>query len=181
MPPPPNLLTHVAPEVGITKPISPFSYFPNFSTSPKYMLAIEYHVHIWQVSPQLSCSDTCQIWMRLKERNRYFCQIENFAYGEIDKQSFSNPHPWTQWVYHTETDRSSGWLPWSSLEMLKLAFNISSDKQGSHPDIHVSVALASPHIQWNVYQNYVTYVRLYITDTWYPVQFICICISVPVM
>ena len=26
--------------VGITKPTSPFRYFPNFSTSPKYMLAI---------------------------------------------------------------------------------------------------------------------------------------------
>ena len=26
------------------------------------MLAIEYHVHIWQVLPQLSCGDTCQIY-----------------------------------------------------------------------------------------------------------------------
>ena len=59
------------------------------------MLAVEYHVHIWQVSPQLSCGDTCQIWMRFKEYNRYFCQIENFAYGEIDERSFSNPHPWS--------------------------------------------------------------------------------------
>ena len=25
----------------------------------------------------------------------YFCEIENFAYGEINEQSFSNPHPWT--------------------------------------------------------------------------------------
>ena len=71
----------------------PFRYFPNFSTSPKYMLAIEYHVHIWQVSPQLSCGDICQIWMRFKECNRYFCQIEYFAYGEIDERNFSNPHP----------------------------------------------------------------------------------------
>ena len=58
------------------------------------MLAIEYHVHIWQVSLQLSCGDTCQIWMTFKEYNRYFCQIENFAYGEIDERNFSNPHPW---------------------------------------------------------------------------------------
>ena len=34
----------------------------------------------------------------------------------------------------TGTKRSSGWLPWSSLGRLKLAFNISSDEQGSHPD-----------------------------------------------
>ena len=25
--------------------------------------------------------------------SRYFCQIENFAYGEINERSFSNPHP----------------------------------------------------------------------------------------
>ena len=24
----------------------------------------------------------------------YFCHIENFAYGEINERSFSNPHPW---------------------------------------------------------------------------------------
>ena len=58
------------------------------------MLAIEYRVHIRQVSPrQLSCGDTCQIWMRFKGWNRYFCEIENFVYGEIDERSFSNPHP----------------------------------------------------------------------------------------
>ena len=58
------------------------------------MFAIEYLVHIWQVSLQLSCGDTCQLWMRFKECNRYFCKIEHFAYGEIDKRSFSNLHPW---------------------------------------------------------------------------------------
>ena len=29
---------------------------------------------------------------------------------------------------------SSGWLPWSSLATLKLAFIVSSDDRGSHPD-----------------------------------------------
>ena len=24
----------------------------------------------------------------------YFWQIQNFAYGEINERSFSNPHPW---------------------------------------------------------------------------------------
>ena len=32
--------------------------------------------------------------MWFKESNSYFCKIENFAYGEINEQSFSNPHPW---------------------------------------------------------------------------------------
>ena len=34
-----------------------------FQNHKKRHLPIEYHVHIWQVSPQLGCGDTCQIWM----------------------------------------------------------------------------------------------------------------------
>ena len=53
--------------VGVTKPISSvplFSYF--FSIAKKNRLTIENHVHIWQVSPQLSCGDTWRIWMWYK-------------------------------------------------------------------------------------------------------------------
>ena len=57
------------------------------------MLDIEYHVYIWQVSPQLSCGDSCQIWMWFKGSNSYIYKVENFAYREINKRSFSNPHP----------------------------------------------------------------------------------------
>ena len=84
---------------GLLSGFPPFRYFSNFSISPKYMLAIEYHVHIWQVLPQLSCGDTCQIWMWFKYFKKYFCEIENFAYGEIDERSFSNPQPWTALYY----------------------------------------------------------------------------------
>ena len=45
---------------GVTKPISSV---PIVSALRIHTLAIEYHVYIWQVSPQLSCGDTCQIWM----------------------------------------------------------------------------------------------------------------------
>ena len=31
--------------------------------------------------------------MWFKEHDRYICKIENFAYREINEQSFSNPHP----------------------------------------------------------------------------------------
>ena len=47
------------------------------------------------MSLQLSCSETCQIWMWFKESNRYLCKIENLAYRKINEQSFSNPHPWS--------------------------------------------------------------------------------------
>ena len=78
---------------GLLSRFAPFRYFPNFSTSPKYVLAIEYHIHNWQVLPQLSCGDTYQIWIWFKEYNRCLCKIENFTYGEINERSFSNPHP----------------------------------------------------------------------------------------
>ena len=73
------------------------------------MLAIEYHVYIWQVSPQLSCGDACQILMWYKDPNRYFGRIENLAYEEINERSFSNPHPstWTLKCLHTRTHRST--------------------------------------------------------------------------
>ena len=57
------------------------------------MLAIEYHVHIWKVSPHLSCGETCQIWMWYKESNKYFGRIKNVAYGDINEQGSSNHIP----------------------------------------------------------------------------------------
>ena len=81
--------------VGVTKPISPVPwFFLNFSLLSKHILTVKYRIYIWQVSPQLSCGDTCQIWMWFDESNMYFCETENFAYGEINERSFSNPHPW---------------------------------------------------------------------------------------
>ena len=79
---------------GLLSQLPPFRYFPNFSALSKHTLDIKYHVYIWQVSPQLSCGDTCQIWMWFKESNSYFCKTENFAYREINERRFSNPHPW---------------------------------------------------------------------------------------
>ena len=78
---------------GLLSQFPPFRYFPTFSALSKHMLAIEYHVHTWQVSPQFSCGDTCQIWMCGEESNRYICETENFAFREIDQQNFSNPPP----------------------------------------------------------------------------------------
>ena len=83
-------LSH-CPGVGLLCQFSPIRYIPNFPSLPKHKLAIEYHIYIWQVSPQLSCGDTCQIWLWIKESNRYICKIENFAYGKINERSFSKP------------------------------------------------------------------------------------------
>ena len=80
---------------GLLNQFSPFRYFPNFSEWWKQWLPEWYQVHICQVSPQLSCGDTWQIWTWLKVFNLYFCKIKISRNGEINERSFSNPHPWS--------------------------------------------------------------------------------------
>ena len=89
-----NIYPRLALGWGLLSQFPPFRYFLIFLALSEHTLAIEYHVYIWQVSPQLSCGGTCQIYTWFKESKRYFCQIENFACGEINERSFSNPHPW---------------------------------------------------------------------------------------
>ena len=49
----------------------------------------------------------------------------------------------------TETERSSGWQLWYSLETLKTSFNVSSEYQGCHPDdLSVFVYVYQSHRQW---------------------------------
>ena len=48
--------------VGVAKAISSVPLFFNFSALLKHAFAIEYHVYIWQVSPQFSFEGTCQIY-----------------------------------------------------------------------------------------------------------------------
>ena len=55
-----------------------------FCTLYKYCLYITYHVHIWQVLPQLSCSNICPIWMWFNGFNRQFCRIKIVLKGEIN-------------------------------------------------------------------------------------------------
>ena len=82
---------------------SPFRYFPNFSQSNQ-QFPVWYHIHIWQVSPQLSCGDTWQIWTWLEISDLYFCWIKISRNGEINEWSFNNPWPLV-WVYHKHRTR----------------------------------------------------------------------------
>ena len=68
---------------GLLSWFLPFCCFPNFPQLSKHTLAVEYHFYIWQVSPQLSCGETCQIWMWFKESNRYFFKIKKKANGAL--------------------------------------------------------------------------------------------------
>ena len=51
---------------GVLSQFPPFLHFLKFSSLSKRTLDLEYHIYIWQVSPQLSCGDTCQIEMWFK-------------------------------------------------------------------------------------------------------------------
>ena len=55
-------------------------------------LPVWYHIHIWQVSPQLSCGDTWRKYERdLKYLSYDFWKIKISRDGEIIERSFSNP------------------------------------------------------------------------------------------
>ena len=57
---------------GLLSQYLSFRYFSSFSELLKYWLAMEYHVHIWQMSLHLSCGDICQIWMWFEESTSTF-------------------------------------------------------------------------------------------------------------
>ena len=70
------------------------------------MLPVEPHVHIWQVSLQQGCSNTCQIWTWYNKCNFKFwnqnCTNEKHIWGslkalmlvlKINDRAFSNPNP----------------------------------------------------------------------------------------
>ena len=67
---------------GSQSQFSLFPYFLKFSVRPKHTLAIERHVHIWQVSPLMSCGDTCQKWIRVKKIWQVLLWDENFLLTE---------------------------------------------------------------------------------------------------
>ena len=77
------------PGVGVTEKTFSVALFSEF------FIIIKTHVwywisrYIWQVSPQLSCGDTCQIWMWFRECNK----IEKSTHREINERGFSTPTP----------------------------------------------------------------------------------------
>ena len=139
--------------------------FPNLTSLWKHTLAIEYHVYIWQVSPQPSCGDTCQIWMWFKESKKYFCKIKNVAYGEINEHNFSNPHPSTigsnVWIWATSQNKNrypkfqNKWLKvdttahWKRVQTLgRHQWIPPTSWETTTKNIHICL-----HIQWYCWGN----------------------------
>ena len=133
---------------GLLSQFPPFRYFRNFSALSKHTLDIEHHVYIWQVSPQLSCCDTCQVWMWIKESNSYFCEIENFAYGETNERSFSNPHPrisnyiprHTVWCNYLSMPS----IPASGAEVLQYRWLVKESRNSSANALELCLSCTDP-------------------------------------
>ena len=84
----------------------PLFHFSRFCWMIKIiLLLIEYHIHIWQVSQQGSCGDTCQMKIWCQDYDRRFCNIRKFPNGEIKEWWFNNSHPWCRlWATHLSTE-----------------------------------------------------------------------------
>ena len=64
---------------GLLKLCSSISPSAKVSIWQKYLLHSLNLIHVWQVSLQLSCGDTCQIWMWYSIANMYFCDVEKLG------------------------------------------------------------------------------------------------------
>ena len=63
---------------GLLSQFPPFRYFPKFPALSKHTLTIKYYVHIWQVSPQLSCGTPAKYERDLKYVT-YYCVKSKFS------------------------------------------------------------------------------------------------------
>ena len=64
---------------GLLKLRSLISPWAKYSISQKCPLGSLNHIHIWQVSPQLGCGDTWQIWTWYSIHNVCFDIVENIS------------------------------------------------------------------------------------------------------
>ena len=67
-------------------------WLSNFSTSLEYTLAIEYDVYIWQVSPRVSCGDTCQIWLCFKDQKATFARSNTLLTEKLKSEALTQYH-----------------------------------------------------------------------------------------
>ena len=80
--------------------VESLSQFPPFCYFPIFFNIAKTHVCYWTSRTNLRGIATAQLLWHLsnmdaiQESNRYFYEIENFAYGEVNERSFSNPHLW---------------------------------------------------------------------------------------
>ena len=65
-----------------------FCHFSDLSSLSRHWTSIDHSLFIWHVSPQLSCGDTCQIWMWFKYLTSHFIRSKI----SLAERNFSKPH-----------------------------------------------------------------------------------------
>ena len=82
------------PERELLYQFSPLIIILRLATFSKHSVTIRYPINIWQVSPQLRCSDTCQMWTRFSGSIRGFSKDKR-PYGWNNKANKSETnHIW---------------------------------------------------------------------------------------
>ena len=77
-----------------TKPIYSSWFSQYFKFIKTLLTCSQNYIHIWQLSPQPSCGDNCQIWMWFNKSNWYFSTGKKYPLRGAgnDEQNFSDPH-----------------------------------------------------------------------------------------
>ena len=86
-------ITQILTVVGLLNIHSSVSPVRKFSFCPKYLLGSLNHFHIWWVTPQLSCGDTCQIWMLFSIGLPVFWPWKKIGKIMLWGDCFSTHHP----------------------------------------------------------------------------------------
>ena len=74
--------------VWATKPVDYNLLFSLFSELSKYCSHIDYHVHMWSVSHEVSYADTCQIWMSRVKNDAFVAPHPNSYVNELQSAHF---------------------------------------------------------------------------------------------
>ena len=68
--------------------------FLSFSRLSKYCLPGKSRVHFCQVSVQLSCYDTCKIWLKVNGYTQYGFKNNNVSDDKMNAHGCIDPYPW---------------------------------------------------------------------------------------
>ena len=86
----PQDTTSLHESAGLFSQYISFCHFSDLSSLSRHWISIEHSLFIWHVSPQLSCGDTCQIWMWFKYLTSHFIRSKS----SLAERNFSKPHSW---------------------------------------------------------------------------------------
>ena len=134
----------------------------HFFISQNYLLGSLNHIHMWQLSPQLSCGNNCQIWTWYSTTNMYLVMLENNGTEEIGLVTPASG--WTTCIH------SCPWMTKMCLLLLVTNFGSEADpSQTMHRrpwDGDPFIQIWFPYHQWCWYMANPDPITLFHTS-WY--------------